>query len=225
MHAAAGAARASDSTSASRDEDGAEAEPWCALEDVDRHENALPKAQCEFFHSILDEMASGERPPFAEWRRLDVEPDDEACGECFDADDFQRMPIDFWSPEGRWGRSRGVKTPCINHGWAHAAFTKLGEWRQRRAKGRVSDRGLAGQRVTCTECKKERRRLKELLLAARSQDANAPGIPVLQEKLKATPYRFSRQPISAKLDDRSRLSERFRQMIRLQQRIHDSQND
>tara|TARA_B110000046_G_scaffold178933_1_gene207412 strand:- start:236 stop:586 length:351 start_codon:yes stop_codon:yes gene_type:complete len=98
VHAAAGAARASDSTSASRDEDGAEAEPWCALEDVDRHENALPKAQCEFFHSILDEMASGERPPFAEWRRLDVEPDDEACGECFDADDFQRMQFIVFHP-------------------------------------------------------------------------------------------------------------------------------
>ena len=88
-------------------------------------------------------------------------------------------------------KGRALKTPCVNHGWAHAAYTKPGEWRQRRVKGRMTDRCLAGQRVTCTECKKEYHRLKKLLLAARSQDPKAPGVTLLEAKLKATPYRFS----------------------------------
>ena len=75
--------------------------PWQPLGEVDRRANVLPKAQQDFFHSILDEMASGERPQFGSWRRLDVYPDDETCVECFDENTFERMPIDFWSPETR----------------------------------------------------------------------------------------------------------------------------
>ena len=61
-------------------------------------------------------------------------------------------------------------------------------WRQRRAKGRVTDIYVAGQRILCSECQKEHKRLKALLVAARTQGPNAPRVAELAAELKATPY-------------------------------------
>ena len=107
--------------------------------------------------------------------------------ESFKPDYFSLRPVHFWSPEGRW-HHLGVRTPCVTHGWAHAQHTRLGVWRQRRAKGRVTDIYVAGQRILCSECQKEHKRLKALLVAARTQDPNAPRVAELAAELKATPY-------------------------------------
>ena len=68
------------------------------------------------------------------------------CVESFEPNYFSLMPIHFWSPEGQW-HHLGVRTPCVIHGWAHAQYTRLGVWRQRRTKGRVTDICVAGQRI------------------------------------------------------------------------------
>ena len=74
-----------------------------------------------------------------------------------------------------WVQDGGIISACVNHGWAHAAFTKLGEWRQRRVKGRTSDRCIAGQRVTCTACRKDKRederRARRAAAAQEAQEA------------------------------------------------------
>jgi len=99
-HAAAAAAAAARTTAAQDDaaqDDATDADPpWRPLNAVDRRENGVPKAQQQFFASVLDDMASGAE--YATWRRLDVQPEDPLCGECFDASAFELMPIDFWSP-------------------------------------------------------------------------------------------------------------------------------
>ena len=104
--------------------------------------------------------------------------------------------VDFWSPQSKWPALGVTQTPCPNGGWAHApqaskhrvttwshvascpthsnrtsvrAQVALHEWRQRRSKGICRDRGLAGQRASCKDCKVENARLKELLAAAKSQ--------------------------------------------------------
>ena len=138
-------------------------------------------------------MASGERPPYARWRRLDVQPDDATCLECFDPAAFQRMPIDFWSPAAKWGRF-GVSQPCVTHGWAHAHFTTLGEWRQRRVKGRETDRCVAGQRVYCGECHRTFKRLKKQRDALKVHNPRSPRIAELQAELDSTQYTCAPSP-------------------------------
>ena len=104
--AAAGAAAAAPTAAAQDNDDDADANaadadpPWRPLNAVDRRENGVPKAQQQYFASVLEEIASGERPEYNTWRRLDVLPDDPLCRECFDESAFELMPIDFWSPAG-----------------------------------------------------------------------------------------------------------------------------
>ena len=189
---ASGGAAAQPTTEAADDGDeGADADPgWSPMDDIDRVENALPNAQNEYFQSILDEVAGGSRPLFGNWQRMDTYPADPTCGSCDDADGFALMPIDWWSPPTFWA-SKGVTAPCIVGGWAHSHAVSLGEWRQRRAKGLFSDRGLAGQRTECSLCKQQHAHLKQHLAALKTQDPRSAMITTLEEQIKATPYRAS----------------------------------
>ena len=189
--ASASAAAPRAAAAADGDDDAGDAEPpWVPLDDVDRRQNGVSKQQHMFFQSVLEEMSEGTRPPYREWKRLDVQADDPTCCPGFNHTTFSELDIDFWSPEAKWSHF-GVTTPCLTHGWAHAHRTRLGVWRQRRVKGRCVDRCIAGQRVTCLECKEEHGRLKTLLQAARTQDPSAPRISELEAKLKATPYSYT----------------------------------
>ena len=189
---ASGGGAAQPTTEAADDGDeGADADPgWSPMDDIDRVENALPNAQNEYFQSILDEVAGGSRPLFGNWQRMDTYPADPTCGSCDDADGFALMPIDWWSPPTFWA-SKGVTAPCIVGGWAHSHAVSLGEWRQRRAKGLFSDRGLAGQRTECSLCKQQHTHLKRHLAALKTQAPSSAMITTLEEQIKATPYRAS----------------------------------
>jgi hypothetical protein len=178
---ASGGGAAQPTTEAADDGDeGADADPgWSPMDDIDRVENALPNAQNEYFQSILDEVAGGSRPLFGNWQRMDTYPADPTCGSCDDADGFALMPIDWWSPPTFWA-SKGVTAPCIVGGWAHSHAVSLGEWRQRRAKGLFSDRGLAGQRTECSLCKQQHAHLKQHLAALKTQDPHSAMITTLE---------------------------------------------
>jgi|TARA_B110000046_G_scaffold114685_1_gene121855 hypothetical protein len=162
---------------AADDEDGdddGDADPlWVPLDAIDRTENGTSNVQNEYFHSIIEEMRDGERLSYGQWKRLDTQPDDVSCGDCFEDDAFGLMDIDWWSPSAKWA-SKGMTTPCVVGGWAHAHAVSLGEWRQRRVKGFSGDRGLAYQRTSCSICKEKRDHLKGQLAALKTHDGHSP---------------------------------------------------
>lgn len=49
---------------------------------------SIPVHGRQFFRGIIKQMQDGERPVYEKWRRLDVQPDDPTCMECFDEDAF-----------------------------------------------------------------------------------------------------------------------------------------
>ena len=100
---------------------------WVPLDDIERIENGISNVQNEYFHSTRLEIRDGERAPYSQWKRFDTVPDDPTCGECFDADEFELMPIDWWSPAAKWA-SKGVTSPCVVGGWSHTHAVTLGEW-------------------------------------------------------------------------------------------------
>ena len=175
---------------AEEDDDADADPPWVPLDDIERIENGISNVQNEYFHSTRLEIRDGERAPYSQWKRFDTVPDDPTCGECFDADEFELMPIDWWSPAAKWA-SKGVTSPCVVGGWSHTHAVTLGEWRQRRVKGLSSDRCIAGQRTSCSICKARHDHLKKQLDALKTQDLSSPQIGVMEAEIKATPYRAS----------------------------------
>jgi len=161
---------------------------WTPMGTADTICNGIPKQQKAFLARIVEEMASGERAAYEDWERLDVQPPEPLCLGCFDADAFHCMPIDFWSP----GTKFNIEMPCKNHGWAHARYMRTyPAWTQRRSCGAFSDRSIAGQKMGCSECEREYRRLKRLRNAARSHNPRAPRIAELELQMQASSYRSS----------------------------------
>ena len=161
---------------------------WTPLGTADTICNGVPAQQEEFFARVVDEMASGERPAYEDMERLDVQPPTPLCMPCFDPDAYHLMPIHFWSP----GIKFDVEMPCKNHGWEHAEYMHAyPAWRQRRVCGVFSDYTIAGQRLECSECKRENHRLKALIGAAKTHNARSPRIAELEAHRKATSFRMS----------------------------------
>ena len=145
------------------------------LPPIDRVETATPRAQVEFFKSILCEMNDGDRTPYQEWDRLTVSPPDPLCMPCDDGTSFQVKPITFWSHE-MWR----IDTPCVNEGYAHAAYVSRGRWAMRRIKDVSDDWFLAGRRTSCSACKSSKEEMQEELKELQEELEQEVGVEAAQ---------------------------------------------
>ena len=116
--------------------------------------NTVSAGTYEFFQSVLEDM---ETNPYHGWHHLLKVAPDPTCRPDFDfrasEDSIQRQfdatDILFFSPAAKWGHL-GVGTPCVLHGWAHAAeVTVHDHWRIRERRRKVAAAeagGSAGRR-------------------------------------------------------------------------------
>ena len=204
------ARRANDAGADDDDDDDTFDDADVVLPDQDRiHHNvaSVHPATVKFYEQIMQELedtetgtgdaSSGGRPPYSQWQSMWVEPPDPMIVVPFSKTAWNVQRICFCDPTAYYHRiGVGLERPCARGGWGHARFVRVqrqGKFsKPRLIKGRGVDSGLCSVEMHCSECRRERQRLKKRRAAVKSQlGAQSDAAVALENELKNCSYGFS----------------------------------